>query len=199
MKGFVFTQRFNTLDTPSLRAHNRVLCVADGPARGGVAPTHFCDATGSFQGAASTLRRQCKVEQPTFIYDNTLPAARRRQSIFTALGATSSSSLRIVAYFGHGTPQGLESAGIGRTHLQEFARLLLDKCEDHASIIFYACSTGAAGGFAEQLSTLLLPKQISVYGHTSYGHYANLSMFRRYPGGHPLTHSGHYTFWQYET
>ncbi|MFO0014849.1 MAG: hypothetical protein ACK553_19095 [Planctomycetota bacterium] len=198
MNGFVFTQRFNTPDTPSLRAHNRVVCVADGRAPTGVTPTHFCDATGSFHGGAATLRRQCKVVQPTFIYDNTLPAARRRQAIFAALSGYAPSSVRIVAYFGHGTPHGLESAGIGSAQLQEFSRLLLDKCEANASIVFYACSTGAAGGFAEQLANLIISKNVSVYGHTSYGKYANLSMFRRYPGGYPLTHSGHYTFWMDE-
>lgn len=195
MNGFIFTQRFNTPDTPSLRAHNQVLCVADGPARAGVTPTHFCDATGSFQGAADTLRRHCKVLQPTFLFDNTLPAARRRQTIYSAISALPPSSLKIVAYFGHGTPSGLESAGIDAHHLLEFSRLLLDKCDVNAAIVLYACSTGAAGGFAEQLANLLTSKQISVYGHTSYGHYANLSMFRRYPGGHRLTGTGHYTFW----
>lgn len=195
MNAFIFTQRFNSPDSPELRAHNAILCVANGPAPAGVTPTHLCDATGSFQTGAGILRSAHHIPQRPFIYDNTLPAVQRRNSIFAQLETVPQNSLNLVAYFGHGTPNGLESAAIGRGQLARFAQLINDKCAQDANVVLFACSAGARGGFAEMLSREMR-KNIWVFGHCSWGSYSNLSMFRRFPDNAQLTGGGGiYNFW----
>ena len=197
MNAFIFTQRFNSPDSPAVRAHNKILCVANGAAPPGVTPTHACD-TGSFQAGSKFLREIHGITQRTFLYDNTLTADSRRNSIFGALGAVPSGSLELIAYLGHGSTGGLESACIRSGHINRFASLINDKCAPKAAVVFYACSAGAAGGFAEMLSRVI-QKDIWVYGHSSWGSYSNLTMFRRYPGGVPWTRvGGVYTFWKLE-
>ena len=197
MNAFIFTQRFNSPDSPAVRAHNKILCVANGAAPPGVTPTHACD-TGSFEYGSGSLRRLHGITQRPFIYDNTLPAGSRRNSVFDALGAVPSGSLELIAYLGHGSPGGLESACIRSEHINRFASLINDKCAPKAAVVFYACSAGAAGGFAEMLSRVI-QKDIWVYGHSSWGKYSDLPMFRRYPNGVPWTGvGGVYTFWKLE-
>ncbi len=185
MNGFIFTQRYNTPDSDLMRRlGNAIRCVADGPAPAGVTPTHTCDATGSFHAAAGRLREIQSIPQRPFIFDNSLPAPRVRASIFAALGAVPANSLNIVAYFGHGMPDALLSAHIGLNDLIPFAALLNEKCAPRANVVLYACSAGAPGGFADQLGQMM-QKEIWVFGHSSWGSYSNVSMFRRYPGGVP--------------
>lgn len=195
MDGFVFTQQFNTPDSPFIRRHNEILCAANGRAPAGTAPTHACDGDG-FQVAAGNLRRLLHIRAPTFIYDNTRPERQRERAICDALAACPS-GLEFVAYLGHGVPSGLESGGIHLRNADRFMQLLADRCAPNASIVLYACSTGAPNGFAQALGEYLAPKNIWVWGHTSYGNYANLSMFVRYPGGVPWSgHGVFFNFWR---
>lgn len=197
MNGFIFTQQYNSPDSPFIRRHNEILCVANGRAPAGTAPTHACDGDG-FQTAAANLRRLLEIRAPTFIYDNTRPERQRERDICEALAACPP-GLEFVAYLGHGVPSGLESAGIHLRNADRFMQLLASRCAQNANIVLYACSTGAPNGFAQALGDYLAPKNIWVWGHTSYGNYANRTMFVRYPGGVPWGGRGvFYNFWREE-
>lgn len=201
MNGFIFTQRYNTVWSELQRQLGNVMaCTPSGPARGGVTPTHTCDATGSFHAAAAGLRRVLAITSPPFIYDNSLPEAQRRASILTALSGAPT-GLEFVAYLGHGIPSGLESAGIHTRHAAAFAALLAMKCATNASVVFYACSSGAPGGFAQTLAEQpqLRAKNIWVWGHRVACKYDNLQQFVRYPGGVRWSGLGRFsTFWRQE-
>jgi hypothetical protein len=191
MDAFIFTQRYNSLGTAFMVGlGNAKLCNARGRAAPGTSPTHVCDAEG-FHYAAGRIRSLYEVSRAVFQYDNgeqdDVPASRRRGEIMAALGGIPDGSLDFVAYFGHGDRGGLISAGIGTTHLNDFAGTLKAKLKNRAAIILYACGAGAPGGFASRLADAFDPASgILVFGHIGPGHYAQIPMFRRYPGGHRL-------------
>ena len=198
MNGFIFTQQFNSPDSPLMRRlNNPILCDATQRAPAGTRPTHTCD-TGGFHYLADRLRQSLGIRTPVFKYDNRLEERERARSVCDALAAAPM-DLDFVAYLGHGTPQGLVSAGIDFTNWGRFKELLLEHCAPHATIVFYACSTGARNGFAEALARHLEAKNVWVWGHAISCNYADLPNFVRYPGGIAWSgRGGPLNFWSEE-
>lgn len=207
MDAFIFTQKYNTLGTDYMVSlGNPKRCNATQRTPNGTEATHICDAVG-FHQAARTLRRIHEIPQPIVEFDNGLndeiPRHRRRHEVLAALNQVPDASLDLVAYFGHGTQTSLESAGIGPEVFMQFKDLIERKCRPNATIVLYACLTGAAHGFAEKLGGMINPAlNIWVYGHIGPGHYAQLGMFRKYPGGQRLSRQYEdrlcLSFWRHE-
>lgn len=132
------------------------------------------DATGAFHIGARDFRRVHQTAEP-LIFDNHATPEDRREEIFAALRAAPG-GLTAIAYFGHGLPDGLSSAGIRTRHIDEFAGIIRSKASPACRVMFYACSAGAFGGFAEKLAGKLCGYQsttgpkIEVYSHTNSGH-----------------------------
>ena len=126
--------------------------------------------------------------------------AARRAAIITALDE-SPKPIDVVAYFGHGFRRGLSSAGFfGETGVQEFANVLARNANRRLVVILNACSSGAPGGFANQLCGALLVRGIhaTVFAHQVSGHATNNPTKRRYPGGEYLVEPGsrYYLAWR---
>lgn len=195
LNAFIFTQKYNSLGTDLMvRLGNAKLCNATGRVGTPSTATHICDASGSFHEASRRLREIYEVRRPVFRFDNGLtdavPHAQRRNAIFAALGQVPDGTLDLVAYFGHGIPQGLESAGILMESLPQFAALIQRKCKRGATVVFWACLTGTPNGFASRLSDMLDPAMnIWVYGHATAGLYSDIPSFRKFPGNHRLSTS----------
>jgi len=81
-----------------------------------------------------------------------------------------SGNLDFFAYAGHGCGSGLPSACLYKKSEEytEFIDILRRVLRPEGTIIFYACSTGVANGFASKVSTDL--PSITVFGHQSAGH-----------------------------
>jgi hypothetical protein len=92
--------------------------------------------------------------------------------------------LDFFAYFGHGTRDRLLSANIGPGHIPRFVELLREKAPSAATqhIIFYACSAGSPGGFAERVSTAMGANAV-VFGHVTAGPSCANPSWVRFPGG----------------
>lgn len=78
--------------------------------------------------------------------------------------------LDFFAYSGHGIARGLASAGVTTKSkcYPDFVEHLRKMLKPRGTVIFYACSCGAAGGIAQQLSSLL--PGITTWGHSIPGH-----------------------------
>lgn len=192
MNGFAFAPLHNSpASALMVGLGNAANCIGDEPAHGRAA-THVNDATGGFQIGMGNFSRIHQLPQAQrFLYDNQLPQARRAESIFDALSACAG-GLEVVAYFGHGLPNAMASAGIGADELPRFAGLIEAKAAMDVAVVFYGCNLGKPGGFASQLAQLLARKRGRTYGHTTFGHYAQNAMHITvgWPGGRPVgTHS----------
>jgi len=79
-------------------------------------------------------------------------------------------NLDFFAYAGHGYTAGLSSAGLARgtSAYTEFIEILRRIVRPDGAIIFYACSTGAASGFAQTVSGDI--PGVTVFGHEIPGH-----------------------------
>jgi hypothetical protein len=120
---------------------------------------------------------------PPILVNNGHPAEARRQLIEGVRNAPG--PLAVVAYFGHGLLEGLVGTGLGLGNAADFADAILgrvDRVRD-TRVIFYACSTGGPGGFAERLAYLLRGRNVIVYGHDGPGPAMTRPYVRRYPGG----------------
>lgn len=118
--------------------------------------------------------------------------ATRRNEILDALNACSG-PLDLVAYFGHGAPHGLLSAGIsGPVATRVFAEAIARKASPRMVVVLNACSCGRPGGFAEELCRELIARGVraTVFGHDVPGHATNNPTKRRYPGGSYLIEPG---------
>jgi hypothetical protein len=157
-----------------------------------------------FQNCARRFVAEHRIAEP-FIFDNdgsdandrvdgtghvvenlhdTSSLGRRRREIYAALDRAKG-PLDVVAYFGHGNPRSLSSAGIALPHLQTFAGHIAAKSSRNIVVVLYACLAGSPGGFAQQLATALLRRGVhaTVFGHQTSGHTAWNANKRRYPGG----------------
>lgn len=108
----------------------------------------------------------------------------RRQEVLRALGAATG-PLDVIAYFGHGGPNALLSAGFSRPHIDELARAIAAKAARRVTVLLFACRCGERGGFAQELARRLrrhgrIP---TVYGHEQSMHTVANPHKRRYPGG----------------
>jgi hypothetical protein len=84
-------------------------------------------------------------------------------------GIALASTLDVVAYFGHGTTDGLSSADVCATDTGALATAISKSATSGCRIVLYACSVGVRGGFAETLAGLVGNGSV-VYGHTTIGH-----------------------------
>jgi hypothetical protein len=93
--------------------------------------------------------------------------------------------LAAVAYFGHGLIDGLVGTGLGMTEAPDFADAIRGRVDRvrGTRVIFYACSTGGLGGFAERLADLLRGRNVTVYGHDGPGPAMTRPYVRCFPGG----------------
>jgi hypothetical protein len=79
------------------------------------------------------------------------------------------SGLDFFAYCGHGSPDGLPSACISGPAARTRLATSLANLNAGGTVVLYACSTGAPGGFAQRLSVDLSGRNIAVWGHTQSG------------------------------
>lgn len=186
MRGFVFAPAHNTRwDKHQSILGNIAVSVGD---RGAprtdwntAAATHTNDAV-SFQTGATNFRNLNNIGARVFLFDNYADERVVRRQVFDALSA-SESGLEVVAYFGHGWRGGLGSCHISVDQLHRFSALLRSKLARDAKIIFYGCSTAAAGGFAQRLQAALDDTGVTVFGHNITGRYWMMNNLVRYPGG----------------
>jgi hypothetical protein len=82
----------------------------------------------------------------------------------------------VIALFGHGTPDGLPSFGVYSADVGRLAERLRRVLKPRATVLLYACSAGAFGGFADQLASAINSGGSTtkdcrvVYGHLIDGH-----------------------------
>jgi len=88
-----------------------------------------------------------------------------RENFFAQLAAMPA-GLDFFAYCGHGTENGLASACVDNDTARARLVTSLASLQQGGTVILYACSTGAPGGLAQQLSRTLGGGNISVWGHT---------------------------------
>jgi hypothetical protein len=90
-----------------------------------------------------------------------------RVNFFEAIETVTGTGLDYFAYAGHGSANGLPSAGISARGRAEGVVALFAAirrlCRPDGWVLLYACSTAAAGGFAERLSAAL--PRMTVLGH----------------------------------
>lgn len=120
---------------------------------------------------------------PPIEMDNGHPERARRQLIDGVRNARG--PLAAIAYFGHGLLGGLVGTGLGMAEAPEFADAISGRVDHRRGtrVIFYACSAGGPGGFAERLAGLLRGRDVTVYGHQGAGPAMARPYVRRYPGG----------------
>jgi hypothetical protein len=143
------------------------------------------DATGAFLPGARRFAAKYGLPAPVLLDETTHHRKDARASFLT--GLQRSSGLEVIAYFGHGVEpsahqraEGLASAGIWGSDLPRFASLIRQAAAPACRVIFYACSVGTPGGFAEKLARML-PNTIKVYGHSIAGHACTNPFVTRYP------------------
>jgi hypothetical protein len=88
--------------------------------------------------------------------------------------------LDVIAYFGHGLPHALGSAGIAEAEAPALAAAINAAAAPDCKVILYACWCGIPGGFAETLSRSL-SAGITVFGHSQRGHAYQNPYVARYP------------------
>lgn len=93
--------------------------------------------------------------------------ADTRENFFDTLAEVTEGSLDFFAYAGHGGTQSLPSAQVRKQDMSKLADEIRRLVKSDGTVIFYACSTGAPGGFASSLSKLL--PEMTVWGHTDAG------------------------------
>lgn len=143
-----------------------------------VAPRHNSpgkhDATGAFHIGAREFQSVHGLAEPVFFDNSAAPAERRLDFLDTIRGAPG--RLDVIAYFGHGSVNGLPSAKLYTRHLPDLADAIRAVTKSNAVILLYACSAGSFGGFASALSDQLNGgvcgpgNRRAVYGHTNSGH-----------------------------
>lgn len=186
MRGFIFAPAHNTRwDKHQAILGNIAVSVGDRAASRSDwntdAATHTNDAV-SFQTGAINFRSLNSVSGRPFLFDNYASERAVRQQVFDAL-QRADSRLEVVAYFGHGWRNGLGSCHITVDHLHRFSALLRSKLAPDAKIIFYGCSTAAAGGFAQRLQSALDDTGVTIFGHNITGRYWMMNNLVRYPNG----------------
>lgn len=88
--------------------------------------------------------------------------------------------LSVIAYFGHGTRNGLPSAGIGPAHIRTLADAIRTNSTAHPVVLLYSCSAGSLrNGFAQRLQEAI-GKGV-VYSHSNSGHSFRNPFVTRFP------------------
>jgi|SRR5689334_8994339 len=131
------------------------------------------DATGAFIPGARHFAKKHLLGEPIWLDDT-----NDRDTVID--GIANARGLNVIAYFGHGTPNGLPSANITKKHLDKLASAIIGAAASDCRVIFYACSTGIPNGFAQDLADRL-GGHIVVYGHTCPGHSFTNPYVTRYP------------------
>lgn len=153
------------------------------------------DATGAFHIGARAFCRLYGLKKPILI-DNAvgLSAKEKYKDYEKRCRATykeidgSESPLDVIAFFGHGTPNGLPSFGLFSSDINTLAEKIRKKCKDRCAILLYACSAGALGGFAEKLANMINSGGSTtkdcrvVYGHLIDGHTFLNPYYTYFPG-----------------
>jgi len=145
-------------------------------------PKHGNDATGAFRPGAQAFKKIHKIPQDIFYFDHNEKDAVLRKKILTRLATLpcdDGEGLDVVAYFGHGIPRGLPSAGFyseDRSHkvteyVKDLAFAIASTCKQSVKVVLYACSAGSLPhSFAGALAVALGSQDALVFGHTCSGH-----------------------------
>ena len=100
-------------------------------------------------------------------YVHSMTVAGRRRLAETSIRATV--GLDVLAVFGHGTPTSLICTGHRWANVLDLAAAIYAAQPRAASVVLYACSTGAGRvGFADELAYAL--PLVNVWAHTTAGH-----------------------------
>ncbi len=134
-----------------------------------------CDSTAVFEDAAKGLVSYypgTKSYGFANVHDDALEGGSQSDTLRNFMDEMRklSGNLDFFAYAGHGCGSGLPSACLYKKSPEytEFIEILRRVLRPEATIIFYACSTGVANGFASKVSTDI--PSATVFGHQSSGH-----------------------------
>lgn len=153
------------------------LCDAHGTAPAGVTPNHRCDMSGMFQPGALRFARIHGTVAQTF--SNTASDLVRRKQVLHAI--ETAAPLDMLAYFGHGLPNALSSAGFQNDmHRQDFIKTVRRVATRNFRFLIYGCSAGAPAGFGSKVADAL-GGDVRVYGHTTAGRGVQNPNMRQYP------------------
>jgi hypothetical protein len=135
----------------------------------------------------ASLRADKGWSVPVHRFDNTADLAERRAHVLRHVHGLPPGSVKAVAFFCHGYPDGLQ-AGFRSEHVKGLARELENVAATELTVALYACSAGADqdastdelhdpgpggdGGFADRLRDELgeLGVKATVFGHSNAGH-----------------------------
>lgn len=120
------------------------------------------DATGAFIPGGRAFSR--RYGMPLIELDD----VNDRETMINRISETR--SVDTIAYFGHGTSHSLSSADIGERNTGALAAAINRSATRGCRIVLYACSSGAAGGFAESLARQTAGGGTIVFAHTTVGH-----------------------------
>lgn len=152
------------------------------------------------------LRAEKGWPTPVHQFDNERDLGERRADVLRHVHGLTPGSVRVVALFCHGWPDGVQ-AGFRSEHVKGLARELEDVSADELTVALYCCSTGAdqdastdelggtgpggEGGFADRLRDELgeLGVRATVFAHSTAGHVTRNPRVRIFPpherrGGH---------------
>jgi hypothetical protein len=150
------------------------------------------DATGAFIPEAEAFAKFHDVPDSQCVGINlvNIPKMAARSEVYRLIhDASYDRPLDVIAFFGHGWPDGIQF-GFDREHIPELVALLSRKCSNAVKIALYACSTaendekdtehgdvgpGTDGGFADELRDEMARQGLSkgwVDGHKTRGHTA---------------------------
>jgi hypothetical protein len=130
------------------------------------------DSTGMFEHVARAFRQLYNAEIRAFdnVHDDEADGgneAATRANYFGEMAKFSGDNLDFFAYSGHGSQNGLPSAGVRRGRptfgVPQLCERIGRLVRADGFVLLYACSTAEAGGFAEDLSRLL--PRMTVIGH----------------------------------
>jgi len=157
---------------------------------------HGTDSTNVFRPGAEAFKKIHGIRQDIFYFDYREKDAVLREKIVNKLKTVPCSDgkgLEVVAYFGHGIPHAINSAGFhakkGSAIITDDVRKLADaiasKCKQKVKVILYACLAGTLPtSFAGVLATALKPKEATVFGRTKSGHAFGNPYYTKFEGGH---------------
>jgi hypothetical protein len=155
------------------------------------------DATGKFHHGLDAWRQIYGGHGgrvTTLKFDNHARAPLRRREIMAAMSAVVG-TLDAIAYFGHGSPNSMASASVGRHDIPQFAAAVRAKSQRGVIIALYACDCGRANGFAEALQAALADIEAVVFAHPVFGDSVNNPAVVRFPGGARVHPQGRFGEW----
>jgi len=158
---------------------------------------HGHDATGKFHHGLDAWRHIFGGHGgrvATLKFDNHARPPRRRREILAAMGAVTG-ALDAIAYFGHGSPNAMSSASIGRQDIPELAAAVRAKSQRGVVIALYACDCGRADGFAQILQESLADIGAVVFAHPVFGDSVSNPAVVRFPGGERVHPHGRFSEW----